>query len=97
MPERADSLLRFLAPVALVACALAVAYVVASSQGTRESAPTAAAQAGAPAARTYRVRSGDTLAEIARRTGVGIERLRALNPRLDPQAIVAGQRVKLRR
>jgi LysM repeat protein len=46
--------------------------------------------------RTYVVKAGDTLAAIADKTGVPIERLQALNPELDPRALVTGQRVTLR-
>lgn len=46
--------------------------------------------------RTYVVKPGDTLATIAERTGVPIDRVIALNPTLDPQALVTGQRIKLR-
>jgi len=42
------------------------------------------------------VKTGDTLAGISQRTGVPLERLQALNPNLDPQALVSGQRIKLR-
>jgi LysM repeat protein len=44
----------------------------------------------------YVVRTGDTLAAIAQKTGVTIERLQALNPNLDPQGLLSGQRIKLR-
>jgi hypothetical protein len=43
----------------------------------------------------YIVRAGDNLFTIANRTGIPIETLRALNPTLDPQGLVAGQRVRL--
>jgi hypothetical protein len=46
--------------------------------------------------RFYIVRAGDNLALIATKTGVTLEELRALNPSLDPQALVTGQRVRLR-
>jgi LysM repeat protein len=46
--------------------------------------------------RTYVVKAGDTLATIAERTGVQIDRLLSLNPTIDPQALVKGQRIKLR-
>ena len=46
--------------------------------------------------RTYVVKPGDTLATIAERTAVPIDRLLALNPTIDPQALVTGQRIKLR-
>ena len=46
--------------------------------------------------RFYIVRAGDNLALIAEKTGVTLEQLRALNRTLDPQALVTGQRVRLR-
>lgn len=46
--------------------------------------------------RNYTVKAGDTLGGIAEKTGVTVERLLVLNPQLDPQALVAGQRIKLR-
>jgi LysM repeat protein len=44
----------------------------------------------------YVVRTGDTLAAIAQKTGVPIEKLQTLNPNLDPQGLLSGQRIKLR-
>ena len=44
----------------------------------------------------YTIKAGDTLGGIAEKTGVSVERIEALNPELDPQALVAGQRIKLR-
>jgi LysM repeat protein len=46
--------------------------------------------------RFYVVKAGDTLVVIAERTGVPIEDLLSLNPSIDPQGLVTGQRVKLR-
>ncbi|HKN95101.1 MAG TPA: LysM domain-containing protein [Thermoleophilaceae bacterium] len=46
--------------------------------------------------RTYTVRAGDTLGAIAIKTGVSVTTLEDLNPGLDPQGLVAGQRLKLR-
>ena len=46
--------------------------------------------------RVYRVKLNDTLGLIAEKTGVPVERLQELNPELDPQNLVVGQRVKLR-
>jgi LysM repeat protein len=46
--------------------------------------------------RFYVVRAGDNLALIAEKTGVTLEQLTALNPSLDPQGLVTGQRVRLR-
>ena len=38
----------------------------------------------------------DTLGLISEKTGVSVERLQELNPELDPQNLIVGQRVKLR-
>ena len=45
---------------------------------------------------TYTVKTGDTLGGIASKTGVPVDKLLELNPQLDPQALVRGQKVKLR-
>jgi LysM repeat protein len=44
----------------------------------------------------YTVRTGDTLGGIAETVGVPITRLQELNPELDPQALVSGQKIRLR-
>lgn len=46
--------------------------------------------------RFYTVQTGDTLAAIAETVGVSVTRLQELNPELDPQALVSGQRIRLR-
>src|SRR2546423_5481286 len=45
---------------------------------------------------SYTVKLNDTLGLIAQKTGVPVERLQTLNPQLDPQNLVVGQKVKLR-
>jgi len=44
----------------------------------------------------YIVQTGDTLGEIAAKTGLTLEELQLLNPELDPQALVSGQRIRLK-
>src|SRR3954471_8420438 len=44
----------------------------------------------------YIVKQGDTLGDIADKTGVPVARLQELNPGLDQFSLVAGQRIKLR-
>jgi LysM repeat protein len=103
---------RMIAPAALVLFAIVLLIVIASSLGgggsgaddravTRESRQTRTDSerdsSGASLRRgSYVVKAGDTLARIAERTGVPIDRLIALNPTVDPQALVTGQRIKLR-
>jgi LysM repeat protein len=45
---------------------------------------------------TYEVESGDTLISIAHRNGVSVARIEALNPEVDPQILIAGEKLKLR-
>ena len=45
--------------------------------------------------RRYQVRPGDTLAVIAERTGVSVERLQELNPEIDPNSLTVGDKIKL--
>jgi len=49
-----------------------------------------------PQRATYTVKTGDTLGLIAEKTGVSVERLQELNPELDPQALLSGQKINLR-
>jgi len=96
----ARSPVRYLAPAALVVTFLAVIVVLATFDGdgsdpgdrTRETT----AQPAAPSRRTYVVRQGDTLVSIAERFGLTQERLIALNPGIDAQALQPGTRLKLR-
>ena len=48
-----------------------------------------------PQRKTYTVRPGDTLGLIAERTGVSVEELMQLNPKLDPNSLTVGQKIKL--
>jgi LysM repeat protein len=44
----------------------------------------------------YVVEVGDTLTSIARETGVSVARIQDLNPEVDPQVLVSGEKLKLR-
>ena len=109
MPEAANSSARILAPVAIIVCAFAFFAVLISSDagddGDSGSTPTTQADEPRttttpgtvrPLRRKYTVKTGDTLGGIAVRTGIDVEQLQELNPELDPQALVAGQKIKLR-
>ncbi len=101
---------RLLAPLALVAVAVALIAVVsggslggAGSSGAPTSAeqanPQATPAAGEPTPRTrrtYTVRPGDTPSGIAEKTGVPVERLLELNPDVDAQSLQTGAKLKLR-
>ena len=99
---------RFLAPIALVAFAVAL-YSVAkdpnkSSESNSSGAnPTATATSTSKSSakkktskkrKTYTVKSGDTLSGIAEKTGVSLETLNELNP--DADTLSPGQKLRLR-
>jgi LysM repeat protein len=42
------------------------------------------------------VENGDTLTSIAHETGVPVVRIQQLNPEVDPQVLVSGEKLKLR-
>jgi LysM repeat protein len=113
--RRRRSPARWLAPIALVACAVAVYTVVnATLLSSDEPAATSSSKSSTASntrtvsersksgkrrtsrrRRTYTVKPGDTLSSIAVKTGVSLERIQALNPKLDSQSLQTGQRVKL--
>ena len=96
MDIRQPSPARILAPLALIVFAIALLIILASAGGGGHSSSSSAPTPARPLRSVYVVKTGDTLAGISQRTGVPLERLQALNPNLDPQALVSGQRIKLR-
>ena len=111
MPDAANSPARLLAPLALAVCAIALFAILlgsdaeddggsdassAAEQTDTQPVPTTSTERLRPQRRNYTVKTGDTLGAIAAKTGVAVEELQVLNPELDPQALVAGQKIKLR-
>jgi cell envelope opacity-associated protein A len=104
MEKRNSASARIAAAAALVVAVLVVIVVVAAAtdggspsgrhrhrqQSQRETAPRRTE------AKTYTVKTGDTLTAIAHKTGVPVAELLALNPEVDPQILIAGQTLKLR-
>lgn len=111
MDGRRGSPARLLAPLSLVAFVLALVVVIASS-GTDDSGDSGNRISQQPSEQVtttsdttteprvsgnfYTVKTGDTLAAIAETVGVTVTRLQELNPELDPQALVSGQKIRLR-
>jgi len=100
---------RFLAPLALVAFALALFIVVSNT--TRDGRDETGAQgSSAPAAvtpspkakkkhkrrKTYTIKAGDTPSGIAVKVNVPLDQILELNPDLDPQTLTPGTKIKLR-
>jgi LysM repeat protein len=50
----------------------------------------------APPPKSYVVQNGDTLTSIAHETGVPVARILQLNPGVDPQILISGEKLKLR-
>lgn len=46
--------------------------------------------------KSYEVQSGDTLTSIAHKTGVPVAVIIKLNPGVDPQILISGEKLKLR-
>jgi LysM repeat protein len=103
---------RLLAPLALVAFVITLALVLGGSLGsddgdsagdgpaeTTESTTlgeTAAEPPEKPLKRVYTVKAGDNLDLIAEKTDVPADTLQELNPEVDPQALVIGEKITLR-
>jgi LysM repeat protein len=103
-----------MAPLALIACGLALYLVVTSTLSDagggatsnraeeaigsdgRESSAADRRRARPRPRRIYTVKPGDTASIIAERTGVSIETIERLNPRIEPRLLSPGDRLKLR-
>ncbi len=97
---------RFLAPLALVAFAIALFSILGDGSGGGEepattqqprstATATATKAAGKRKRKVYVVKPGDTPSGIAEKTGVSLEQLEEANPDLDPQLLAPGQRIRL--
>ena len=99
---------RLLAPLALVVVAAALFVVVTRGSDTEreatpravETAPEAKSKAKPKAkpkaSRRYTVKPGDTLSGIAEQAGIPVEELLDLNPKVDPQSLNPGTKLRLR-
>ncbi len=101
---------RLMAPLAIAVVALGIYFVVhdnLAGHASRRSSHVAGrhhrrhhhSAHGATHATTryYTVKSGDTLSAIAGHTGLSIARLEALNPKVNPNSLQSGERLRLRR
>jgi LysM repeat protein len=97
---------RLFAPLALVACAIAILVIVNRDTGSGDSTTpktatststttTATTKAAKKARRRYIVKAGDVMSQIAIKTGVPLDTLQQLNPGIDAQSLHVGQKLKL--
>jgi LysM repeat protein len=105
MENRAKAPARVLATIALAAAALVLVVTVATSLdgdsgdsggNTPAGEVTAKRPGGEEVAAAYVVQNGDTLTSIAHKTGVPVARILELNPGVDPQILISGEKLKLR-
>ena len=107
-PSSQSSPARYAAIAALVIAFIVIIVLIGSSLGggddsSSNGSPVPAQKqgkskgSGGGERKVYIVKPGDCcLSQIAQKTGVDIEMLEQLNPKLDPQAIHSGDKVKLR-
>lgn len=102
------NLARLVALAAIAAVAVSVYVIVQANVATHSSSAAHAHDghhrrrhhrhaAGRPKPTFYTVQAGDTLSEIAHKTGVALTQIETLNPSLNPNALQTGQRLRLRR
>ena len=106
MPDyKPNQIVRAFAVLALIAASILIVAVVATSGGGSgggdhgsSAKPAKLSKAGQRAVRkgVWIVHSGDTLGAISLKTGIDVNTLQALNPNLDPQTLLEGQRIALR-
>lgn len=98
---------RFLALIALIAAVAALVVVAKntdlhsndSKDRGQNTAQTHKKQQKKPRtkAKKYVVQPGDTLTSISHKTGIPVAELQALNPEIDPQILVEGEKLKLQK
>jgi LysM repeat protein len=105
MKRKRSWIARFLALVALIAAVVAIVVVAKNthlhshSNSNDHPAKTQPKAHKKPRtkAKKYVVQSGDTLTSIAHSTGITVAELQTLNPEIDPQALIAGEVLKLQK
>jgi LysM repeat protein len=104
---------RWLAPLALLACAFAIYTVVnnellskdskakttktTTSDGSATGTTSTTKRKSTKKAKTYTVKSGDSFSVIASKEGIEADALQAANPKVDASALHPGQKLKLPR
>jgi LysM repeat protein len=105
MPDfKPNYFVRAFAVVALIAALVLVVVVVVTTSGGSDNGDNGkghsskVSKVGQKAVRkgVWIVHTGDTLGEISVKTGIDEDTLLQLNPDLDPQALLEGQRIALR-
>jgi LysM repeat protein len=106
MTERSTAPARVLAMTALIVGFIVLVVAIGASLGGDSSDSNGKRPAGQvtrkggdgkrEAVGAYVVQNGDTLTSIAHKTGVSVAQIQALNPGVDPQILISGEKLKLR-
>ena len=108
MNKRSSAAARVIAVITLVVALIVVIVVISGALGGGSSNDSGEHGHKGKAARhakqqereqipaTYEVKNGDTLISIAHPNGVTVALIEALNPEVDPQILIAGEKLKLR-
>jgi LysM repeat protein len=107
MPDhRPNPIARVAAVAALIAAFFLIVIVIATNSGSSddEDDSPATEQSSGPTRKgekavdrgVWVVREDDTLAQISEETGIDVDEILAMNPDLDPQVLIQGQRIALR-
>jgi LysM repeat protein len=103
MEKRTNSAARIFAILALAVAVVVVVAVIAGADGDDSSTNGKHGSQHAKKhtrphtkAASYVVETGDTLTSIAHETGVPVATILVLNPEVDPQILIAGEKLKLR-
>ena len=109
MSKRSSAPARVIAVTALVCGIAVILFVVVTSLDDGAAARGRACSKGqvtrgrkkdgrarAASRRAYVVQNGDTLSSIAHETGVPVSQILRLNPGVDPQILISGEKLKLR-
>ena len=105
MPDyKPNQIVRAFAVMALIAAFILVVLIIATSgggsggndNGNAQKANVSKAGQRAVQRGVWIVHSGATLGSISLKTGIDVATLQSLNPDLDPQTLLEGQRIALR-
>ncbi|HEX3239815.1 MAG TPA: LysM domain-containing protein [Solirubrobacterales bacterium] len=103
MKKRTSAFARIFAVLALAAAVAAVFLVVSGAvddsdkkSGNKTHQSSEPKEKPRTKAAVYVVKPGDTLTAIAGKTGIPVSELKELNPEVDPQILVEGEKLKLR-
>jgi LysM repeat protein len=104
MQKRTSAFARLVAVLALAGAVVVVIVAISSSLGGDSDSSKKGHGANRHSkqhghrtkASSYVVETGDTLTSIAHETGVPVAQILKLNPEVDPQILIAGEKLKLR-